>query len=741
MLKRLKIWQKLTLIALVFVLVIPFVLYLIVSERLAEQRNIERRLVGLEYIESAFKIFVEIPRHRGQTNAFLNGNAAARAEAEGHARVVNEALEELRAIDQRVGRQLQTREPLQVIGSTWAELAGEAYRLRPEESWVRHTELIREVLQLLVAASDYSGLGAEPEIGKGYVVRALVQSAPRTAEFMGQLRGLGSGYAARPDLLNLPLTSQESAELIYLVRSIESDLLDLEQSLDIAANEDSALAGELQRFFDAEGVAAAVRSYTELAQENIIDAEETVDLDSSTYFSLGTEAIAPIAEIQNRAVRQLRTSFEASLDALKNEITIVIVGVLLAALLTLALVVLIARSITGQVGRLNDLFGEINRGRYETRSAVTSSDELGQMTGSLNTMLDNTLVLIQDRAERDQIQGSIRRLLEQVSDVADGDLRRDLEVTEDITGSIADSFNYMLEELRTLIGDVQQTTSQVTGAAAGLASTSQELAAGSRRQTSEIESTAQSVRDLSESAQQVSANAERSTQVANQALASARAGTEAVERTIDGMGKIRQRVQDTSKRIKRLGESSQQIGEIVELISDLADRTSLLALNASIQAASAGEAGRSFAVVAKEVEQLADRSTDSTKRISQLITNIQRETAEASSAMEDTTREVVEGSEVASEAGRALEEIGAVSNQLADLADQILTRARRQAEISDGVADAIGQIDSISRLTSGGAEETMSGLSELAEMAQKLRSSVDAFRLPQNPSGSVQNAA
>ncbi|MEM8934216.1 MAG: methyl-accepting chemotaxis protein, partial [Acidobacteriota bacterium] len=677
-------------------------------------------------LRAVYPVYERIPQHRGQSNAFLGGDTSQRANLDPLAEQIGVDFAALANLDDQLGNALGTSARLADIRSRWVNLRGGVYEMAQDDSWRLHTELIADVLRLIEQVADNSGLRSDPDIGDAYLVRALVEALPRAQESLGQLRGLGSGYAAR----QLPLDRNEQSELIYLTRSAEDNLRVLETSIDLIGTDKPQLRASLEEALGT--IPQTTRGYLLLASDAIIDAEVPT-IDAGRFFDRGTETIAPYFGIQNLMVQDLDTELQNRLAEVRNEILIAAALVAVAALLTFGLIVLIARSITGQVARLNILFAEIGQGRFEARSAVTSSDELGQMTASLNTMLDNTLVLIQDRDERDRIQRSIRRLLEQVSDVADGDLRQDLAVTDDITGSIADSFNYMLEELRTIIGGVQSTTARVTDTAGRLATSSQQLADGSIRQTVEIENTAESVRQLATSAREVSANAETSSEVANRALDSARVGGEAVERTIDGMGKIRQRVQDTSKRIKRLGESSQQIGEIVELISDLADRTSLLALNASIQAAAAGEAGRSFAVVAKEVEQLAERSTESTKRIAQLIGNIQRDTAEASAAMDDTTREVVEGSALATDAGRALQNIGEVSGQLATLANDIVQRARRQAEVSETVAGAIGQIDGIARQTSGGVAETVSELDELSAMVDQLRNSVSTFQLPDSP--------
>jgi twitching motility protein PilJ len=213
-------------------------------------------------------------------------------------------------------------------------------------------------------------------------------------------------------------------------------------------------------------------------------------------------------------------------------------------------------------------------------------------------------------------------------------------------------------------------------------------------------------------------------------LANARQGADAVNNTIEGMNRIRDQVQETAKRIKRLGESSQQIGEIVQLIDDIADRTSILALNASIQAAMAGEAGRGFAVVAEEVERLAERSTNATKKIAGLVKAIQSETNEAVTAMEEGTREVVEGSKLANQAGQALSEIQNVSGRLAELIQSISQASRQQARVSESVAKSMTQISEVTQQTAAGNKQAAVSVNSLASLADELRSSVSTFRLP-----------
>ena len=424
---------------------------------------------------------------------------------------------------------------------------------------------------------------------------------------------------------------------------------------------------------------------------------------------------------------------EISYDEVQKPIRdmMIVTGIILFIVVGLVLTVSfwLAGSLTIQVDHIMDVFGEIGMGNFKERSKVDTRDELGQMAVSLNAMLDNTLSLIQSSDERDSMQTSIMRLLEEISGLAEGNLMARAEVTEDFTGAIADSFNDMAEQLGDVVKNVKDVTLQISTTSKDVMQSTEHLADTSETQAVQVSDTIAAINEMAASIQQVAENAGQCAVVSEEATKHTKEGAESVRSTNKAMESIREYVQETARAIKRLGESSQEVGNIVQLITDIADRTSILALNASIQAAMAGEAGRGFAVVAEEVQRLAERSTNATQQIDTLIKNIQGEINEAGTSMEESIQRVVDGSKLADSAYGKLQDIENITNKLGELIHSISLASKQQARASENIASTVQEVGEVSSQTSAASRQTATAMKSLTQISDELNESVSVFKL------------
>ena len=473
-----------------------------------------------------------------------------------------------------------------------------------------------------------------------------------------------------------------------------------------------------------EQVKLFVREFDELAK-----ADDDINAQIAAYEQVATQ-VAPILTSMRDDALANQSQFAERLAGITKTVLYAVLGVsLLALLLGLLLAWAIARGLTNQVDRIMDLLSELGIGNFDARTKVVSQDELGEMATSLNAMLDNITMLIQSQEEQDRVQESFMKLMMELGELTEGNLTARAEVTEDITGAIADSFNNMAEQFGGIVRQVKGATSAVDETVADVSRLTSDLAVRSREQNNQVNGAIESIQSIAESIREVSQNAARSAEVSLASRMNAREGAEAVEQTNRAMDEIREQINETARSIKRLGESSMEIGNVVEIINNIADRTSILALNASIQAAMAGEAGHGFAVVAEEVQRLAESSSNSTKQIETLIKSIQAEIKDAGNRMDESISKVVQGSQLADGAYAKLQEIETVSNQLADLIDSITRSAADQVQRSEQVAESMVVVGEVSTATANTTQETDHLMSILNNTARELRAAVDTFKI------------
>ena len=464
-----------------------------------------------------------------------------------------------------------------------------------------------------------------------------------------------------------------------------------------------------------------------------VDESLKVDADINVQIAIYEESASKVTPIltslRNRALEEQAVSIEQLAQNEKNIFYIVLGVSALAILLGLILALRISKGLTRQVDSIMELLSNLGIGDFSAKAKIVSSDELGEMAASLNAMLENLTMLIQTQDERDRDQESIMKLMMEISELTEGDLTARAEVTEDITGAIADSFNSMAEEFGGIVRQVQRATSSVDATTTDISRLTSDLAVRSIDQNRQVNNAIDSINQIAESIRQVSQNATRSAEVSLSSRMNAREGAAAVEQTNRAMDEIREQINETARSIKRLGESSMEIGNVVEIINNIADRTSILALNASIQAAMAGEAGHGFAVVAEEVQRLAESSSNSTQQIDNLVKSIQAEIKDVSSRMDESIGKVVQGSKLADGAYGKLQEIESVSNQLADLIESITRASASQVQMSEDVVRSMVAVGEMSTSTSDSSQETAELMISLNETAGQLREAVGRFKI------------
>lgn len=391
-------------------------------------------------------------------------------------------------------------------------------------------------------------------------------------------------------------------------------------------------------------------------------------------------------------------------------------------------VMLLPKRILGPLSELAGFSERLASGDSRAKAEVHSSDEFGFIAENLNRSASKMARSSVTQEASDSLQRSITDLLNLINQVARGDLTMRGRVTNDALGNVTDSVNFMLENFSKVIERVRKAAIDVSTSASQILLAADEMTTGATQQDQEITNTSSAVEELTVSMKQVSNNAEASAEAARRALDAAEQGNRAVRDTLDGMQRIRASVQATAKKIKSLGDRSLEISEIINVINDITEQTNLLALNAAIEAARAGEAGRGFAVVADEVRKLAEHSRSATKDIAALIKAIQAETNEAVVVMEEGTKEVEVGAGLADQAGKALEAISNVVRQSAELVQEISLASKQQVRGTEGVANAMQIISGITRQTSQGARQTVATVGNMVKLSDQLNEALAQFR-------------
>ena len=681
---KIGIQQSFALVGVLFVLPISLLLYYFVTELSSSVQFSAKERLGVVYLDPALNLIRNLPEHQRYALAVLGGQETLRGELDALGVQIDKSMTAIDAASAKQGDALALSTQWKSIRSQWQNLRAALPSMSADQSAAAHGSLIAAITAYVLDVADKSNLTLDPDVDTYYLMTSATVLLPNLIDQLARVRALGIVAGA-----GATISEQERGGWSQLVQG----------GLEHSAQQ---LADALSRTFAANaGVQQAletplrtlVRAVSETAKAGRDGGLDTassgalkawVDRTNKTFDAVEGLIVGTAAELDKGLVARVeRMQRRLYLNAGISSVV---------ALLAIVILIVLARA-------------------------------------SARSVRDRDLQATRIREENGRNQAAILRLLDEMGSLADGDLTIKAKVTEDITGAIADSVNYTVGELSSLVRRVNSASAEVTTKASGAEQLSSQLRDAAIRQAEQIRQASAQILSVAESVKQVTSRATESARVAAESLQAAEAGGAAVDNSIKGMNDIRDNIQETAKRIKRLGESSQEIGDIVELISEITEQTNVLALNAAIQAAAAGEQGRGFAVVAEEVQRLAERSGEATKQIGALVKTIQRDTQDAVSAMERSTTGVVDGAKLADAAGESLRKIRTVSGNLAGLIEGIFGSAQQQTAVTENVVATMHNILEITDENTQGTTQVSESVAQLSALATDLKQSVAGFKL------------
>ncbi|MDQ3772877.1 MAG: methyl-accepting chemotaxis protein [Pseudomonadota bacterium] len=719
-----------------FVLPIAAMVYFVVTDLSAQIEFADKERLGAEYIAPLVRFQRAVIDYRTGVASPPAVDGTSEATEADLAAAVERAAQEVGAVDQLNGGILRVADLWEIASRDWTRIKLGMHDVTREERLAATDTLLVRLRKSIQDVADSSNLTLDPEIHTYYLMDTLSQKVPQALQFLGDGRDAG-------------IASRNSAALADMVR-FRSSMTSAAVASDQIRN---SVKRAVESYVPLDGTVGPAAKKAQDAIEGVVRFAETGTPDTTTSSS---DPASPEPQFEPSALEPpdpppLPAALHDPMDPVSARVPAVAGG----------------PTPSGTPFEIRDVSAWREATDRAVEALTTTADKsavalqtllLARVTDfkvtlwmrvvftvgfclvavvTLRLLSGNQVRVARERneeaariaAENQNNQQAILRLMDELAEISEGNLAARTTVTPEITGAIADSINATVTELYGVVTGIDTAAKQVTNATDEARVVASRLASSARAQSTRIKDAATAVQLMTRSITEVSETAKRSADVAKHTLDAAETGAQAVHSSITNMESIRAQIQETSKRIKRLGESSQEIGEIVDLISDITEQTNVLALNAAIQAAAAGEAGRGFTVVAEEVQRLAEHSATATNEIAALVKTIQSDTQDATTAMEQSTQRVVEGTRLSDSTGSALIDIERVSKDLAGLVQSIFVSTQMQTEIAQGVSANMGGILDVTEKTTTGAGYIASAMNQLTETAGHLKRSVARFRL------------
>lgn len=678
---------------------------------------------GVEYINPLYSMLEHLVEHDSIVSDILKGNDSLKKDLVEIQKKLDSDIQAIDAVDQKLGATLEATSSWGLLRNRVLKLRTEATSLSLDKNTKAHDAVINDILSFIILTADNSNLTLDPDIDSYYAMDTITTKLPALTKIITQLDDVILKIVA-----NKNMASDDKTALIVNEGLINSLMDSIAINMRKIAEKNPQAAQNINTKYAV--LVAEYNKFSGITKGKLINSTE-ITLTPQEYIAINKSMRNSVFRLNDALSPALNEMLRIRISSYRNDVLVAEGSIVTGLILVIYVFFGFYFSVSNATTALKQAAERIASGDFGTRIKIETRDELATVALGFDKMtqqVGDLLARAQD--ENRSNQEAILRLLDEVSDLADGNLTRKPLVTADVTGAIADSLGYAIETLRTLVGAINTTAEQVATGASSTQEKALQLTMASDRQAQGINTAGTAVSEMTKSIGRVSRNAIESSSVAKQSVEIAKRGTQTVQGTIQGMETIREQIQETSKRIKRLGESSQEIGEIVGLIHSVAYQTNILALNAAIQAAMAGEAGRGFSVVADEVQRLSKRVSNSARQIENLVKTIQTDASEAVISMEKSTSGVVSGTRLAQDAGKALAEIETVSINLDRLIEGISNAAREQTDTAGTVSHLMKMIQDITTQTSQGTKQAAASIGELTGMAGELKKSVAGFKLP-----------
>ena len=741
---QLRLWQKFALLGLVALVLTAYPLYTLVKNAQEAINVVQAEQAGLPIIDTTLETVKALQDHRASSSYLVLGDAKRGEPQPKHAAAVNEALSRLEA---QVGLMADGSgdQRLASIKRGWVALRTNITDRKIDQRRVTadHIALIQTTLRLVEAITAWSTIDLDADAGTYYTARATLIDLPQLSEAIGQLRSpvvarleqiaIGRANAAKQGAgFNLEAALREAyqaddrSNIALTVRDVEATARRYDDNMRKAVAASPELAATTAE--QATQIRTATAAALQLVRQEILD-KAVPDIGVDDYLK---QVTVPREAVQKAATQTnlLVAALEKRGASTRNTLIQVLIAELLVLLIGVGLAILIVSNITGTVNSLQTAVNRVRQGDTEALQAIESKDEVGDLGRTVNELLQERMAAqTKAEAENETLNNSVVSLLGTMFELSQRNLTVRAEVTTDIVGTVADSVNMFADATATALSNVSTVANQVAESAGRVNANSQALSQQSQHDRQEVLEMTQEIGQASALMQQVATLAEQSNQAAGQATATTLAALRSVNTTVGEMGGIRESIGEMEKRVKRLGERSQEISQIVTVINSISERTQVLALNASMQAAMAGEAGRGFAVVMEEVQRVADASRNATMQIAQLSQNIQLETSETVAALNRTVTDVVRGSEIAEKSGQQMQETEAANAKLAEAVQRIANESTRQIELAVRLAQRAQAITQSNEQSDRLMKNTTDDVAVLVQSSGRLIGVVSEFKL------------